>query len=232
MSLHLQSQVLGTACVDIDCQLQELIEKILRLQVNPFQFVIVVEGAEFHALQAHGRDYLAEHLSHQLQKDVIWVQDGMNNGIDRYYIGPLETFIAGNRMLISIDGRAVLVHKPLARVVSSVTQTRNTRAKVKISRPPNSYILYRKDHHKIIKASNPAYTNNQISKVLGQAWKQEKADVRSRYKKMAEELKQNLLRAHPDYRYAPRRPGERRRRARRARVEPTESIHEDTEGHL
>ncbi|KAM0524264.1 hypothetical protein ACHAP9_002650 [Verticillium nonalfalfae] len=205
--MQLQCQVLGTANVDIDSQLQELITKILRLQVNPFQFVIVVEAAEFHALQAHGRDYLAEHLSHQLQKDVIWVQDGMNNSIDRYYIGPLETFIAGNRMLVSIDGRA----------------SRRT-VKVKISRPPNSYILYRKDHHKLIKAANPAYTNNQISKVLGQAWKQEKADVRARYQTMAEELKQNLLRAHPDYRYAPRRPGERRRRNRRVAAEATSGM--------
>ncbi|RNJ60907.1 hypothetical protein D7B24_004995 [Verticillium nonalfalfae] len=225
MSMQLQCQVLGTANVDIDSQLQELITKILRLQVNPFQFVIVVEAAEFHALQAHGRDYLAEHLSHQLQKDVIWVQDGMNNSIDRYYIGPLETFIAGNRMLVSIDGRAVLVHKPLARQAQSMTSNQSRRTvKVKISRPPNSYILYRKDHHKLIKAANPAYTNNQISKVLGQAWKQEKADVRARYQTMAEELKQNLLRAHPDYRYAPRRPGERRRRNRRVAAEATSGM--------
>ena len=36
--------------------------------------------------------------------------------------------------------------------------------KVKIPRPPNAYILYRKDHHRQIREQNPGLHNNEICK--------------------------------------------------------------------
>ncbi|KAM0325122.1 hypothetical protein ACHAQA_007661 [Verticillium albo-atrum] len=216
MALYLQSQLLGTADPNIDPWLEGLIEKILKLQLNPFQRVIVVEAADYHTLEDIGRAYLAEHLSHQLQKDVMWVMDGMNLGIDRYYVGPLETFLSGDRMLLSINGLAVLVHKPRTKESLDEIHGRSRGARVKIARPPNPFILYRKDHHKIVKAAHPELNNNQISQVLGNSWNIETQETRDRYRRMSAEIKKNLMQAHPDYRYSPRRPGERQRRARRA----------------
>lgn len=36
--------------------------------------------------------------------------------------------------------------------------------RIKIPRPPNAYILYRKDKHSVIKAENPGMHNNEICK--------------------------------------------------------------------
>lgn len=43
----------------------------------------------------------------------------------------------------------------------------------------------------------------------------ETREVRAQYKAMADRVKQALLAKHPNYQYRPRRPTERRRRARR-----------------
>ena len=36
--------------------------------------------------------------------------------------------------------------------------------KMKIPRPPNAYILYRKDHHRGVRQQNPGLHNNEICK--------------------------------------------------------------------
>lgn len=38
--------------------------------------------------------------------------------------------------------------------------------KIKIPRPPNAYILYRKDHHREIRDRNPGLHNNEVCKSL------------------------------------------------------------------
>ncbi|KAL2758409.1 hypothetical protein ACRALDRAFT_2097723 [Sodiomyces alcalophilus JCM 7366] len=140
--------------------------------------------------------------------------------MERYFVGPIEEFISENRMLISIDGGAVLVERPTGKGILDKIRgdDKSKRKPQRISRPPNAYILYRKDHHQMIKAAHPSYTNNDISKVLGSAWKNESEEVREKYHRMANEIKQDLMRAHPEYRYTPRRPHERRRRARRVQT--------------
>ena len=37
---------------------------------------------------------------------------------------------------------------------------------VKIPRPPNAYILYRKERHHLVKAANPGITNNESCKFI------------------------------------------------------------------
>nr|ALI93548.1 MAT1-2-1 [Hypocrella siamensis] len=86
--------------------------------------------------------------------------------------------------------------------VCSPGSTKTTR----IPRPPNAYILYRKERHKEVKEANPGITNNEISQILGRAWNKEGGDIREKYKDMAERVKQALLKKHPDYRYKPRKP--------------------------
>lgn len=36
----------------------------------------------------------------------------------------------------------------------------------KIPRPPNAYILYRKERHSLVKETNPGITNNEICKFV------------------------------------------------------------------
>jgi hypothetical protein len=44
--------------------------------------------------------------------------------------------------------------------------------------------------------------------ILGKQWANETSEVRSKYKKMADDMKRKLHEKHPDYRYAPRRSSE------------------------
>ncbi|KAF4996605.1 hypothetical protein FDECE_12374 [Fusarium decemcellulare] len=86
------------------------------------------------------------------------------------------------------------------------------KGETKIPRPPNAYILYRKERHHLVKKLNPGITNNQISQVLGQCWNMETREVRAQYKSMAEAIKKDHREKHPGYQYKPRRPSEKRRR--------------------
>ncbi|CAM1501673.1 Fc.00g036570.m01.CDS01 [Cosmosporella sp. VM-42] len=103
-----------------------------------------------------------------------------------------------------------------AAVGASQANTTAARAAIRIPRPPNAYILYRKERHHMVKQANPSITNNEISQVLGRAWNLESREVRFKYKDMAEAIKRALLAKYPDYQYKPRKPSEKRRRARRA----------------
>jgi hypothetical protein len=107
----------------------------------------------------------------------------------------------------------------------------------RLRRPPNAYILYRKDKHGEVKAENPGLDNNEIcmsnfpinrlelflkanvpiaAVIIGAMWKAESSEVRAEYHEKAQEVKRNLMIAYPDYRYIPRKSHEIRRRARRA----------------
>jgi hypothetical protein len=55
----------------------------------------------------------------------------------------------------------------------------------------------------------------------------ESRDVRAKYKALADEVKQALFEKHPDYQYRPRRPSEKRRRARRNPQAEEEEVDEE-----
>lgn len=51
---------------------------------------------------------------------------------------------------------------------------------------------------------------------MGKAWQEEDAQIRAEYNLMAKQIKDELLRKHPNYQYRPRRHGEKKtRRSRR-----------------
>ncbi|KAL8407593.1 mating type protein MAT-1-2 [Gaeumannomyces avenae] len=101
---------------------------------------------------------------------------------------------------------------------NNVAQDPKPQKEEKIPRPPNAYILYRKEFHATVKANNPGIHNNMISVILGKQWANETPVMRSKYKKMADDIKRKLHEKHPDYRYTPRRSSEiiRRRTNRQA----------------
>ncbi|KAI9799445.1 MAG: hypothetical protein M1825_004545 [Sarcosagium campestre] len=95
--------------------------------------------------------------------------------------------------------------------------------KIKVPRPPNAFILYRKHHHPLLKAGNPNLHNNEISIILGRQWKSETPETQARFKTLAENVKQEHQRAHPEYQYAPRKASEKKRRASRKRKSASSS---------
>ncbi|KAH7157027.1 hypothetical protein EDB81DRAFT_881314 [Dactylonectria macrodidyma] len=75
----------------------------------------------------------------------------------------------------------------------------------KIPRPRNAFILYRQHHQAQVVAQNPNLSNPEISKIIGEQWKDESEDIKNNWKGLAEEEKLRHQRQYPDYRYQPRR---------------------------
>ncbi|APA07257.1 hypothetical protein SS1G_04006 [Sclerotinia sclerotiorum 1980 UF-70] len=85
--------------------------------------------------------------------------------------------------------------------------------KPKIPRPANEWILYRADNHIPIKKAYPGITNNEISSIIAGMWAAETPERRLKYKIRADLLKEAHKKAYPTYKYAPRKPSEKKRRA-------------------
>ncbi|CAM1503933.1 Fc.00g015240.m01.CDS01 [Cosmosporella sp. VM-42] len=75
----------------------------------------------------------------------------------------------------------------------------------KIPRPRNAFILYRQHHQAQVVAQNPTLSNPEISKIIGEQWKEEAEHVKANWKGLADEEKQRHQHKYPDYRYQPRR---------------------------
>ncbi|KAH7155018.1 hypothetical protein B0J13DRAFT_654554 [Dactylonectria estremocensis] len=68
-----------------------------------------------------------------------------------------------------------------------------------------AFILYRQHHQAQVVAQNPNLSNPEISKIIGEQWKEEPEDIKTNWKGLAEEEKLRHQRLYPDYRYQPRR---------------------------
>ncbi|KND94160.1 Repressor of filamentous growth 1 [Tolypocladium ophioglossoides CBS 100239] len=75
----------------------------------------------------------------------------------------------------------------------------------KIPRPRNAFILYRQHHQAQVTADNPKLSNPDISKIIGEKWKNEAEEGKQYWKKLAEEEKTRHQNQYPHYRYQPRR---------------------------
>ncbi|KAK4453711.1 repressor of filamentous growth 1 [Podospora aff. communis PSN243] len=75
----------------------------------------------------------------------------------------------------------------------------------KIPRPRNAFILYRQAHQTQVKLQNKNLPNPEISKIIGERWRDEPEEEKSQWKQLAEEEKLRHQRQYPDYRYQPRR---------------------------
>lgn len=95
----------------------------------------------------------------------------MRSTTDRWILGPCEEFVSGPHMIVSVNGIAIIVQRPphqfLEEASGSDAGTHyagspEPQCKTKVPRPPNAYILYRKDHHAKVKKLDSQLTNNQI----------------------------------------------------------------------
>ncbi|PHH82639.1 hypothetical protein CDD82_5275 [Ophiocordyceps australis] len=199
----------------------------LQGQINPFGQVLCLEGPIYRTLHDGARDYIANKFMEHIGQSVIYVLDG--NGPDRVYLGAPRHFLAGSGKIFCLPGDKLYWTRDYgAHTMNTAESSSNSEPKkeVTIRRPPNAYILYRKERHHLVKNSNPKITNNEISQILGKAWNLETPEIRLKYKIMSDDLKKALLEKHPDYQYRPRRPSERRRRRR------TQKSPEDNEAGL
>ncbi|WBW72328.1 M-specific HMG-box DNA-binding transcription factor Mc at silenced MAT2 locus [Schizosaccharomyces osmophilus] len=71
-------------------------------------------------------------------------------------------------------------------------------------RPPNAFILYRKEKQSLLSETNPGMTNAEVSKLVGQLWKEESNEVKLKYFKMSECYKTEHEKLYPNYKYQPR----------------------------
>jgi hypothetical protein len=70
-----------------------------------------------------------------------------------------------------------------------------------------AFILYRQHHQASVAAANPGLPNPEISKIIGDQWRQQSDEVKDTWKKLADEEKVRHQIQYPDYRYQPRRGG-------------------------
>ncbi|KAL7790734.1 mating type protein MATa1 [Trichoderma ceciliae] len=190
----------------------------LKDQINPFLRVLCINGNIYRLMDSYGKRYMAKKFMEHTREAVMYCRDG--NGQDRHYLGAPRHFIANGGVVHSPDGFEPFWTMDYGLNVrlepATVCQPTVPSKPAKIPRPPNAYILYRKDRHNIVKAANPGITNNEISQILGRAWNQESREIRQKYKEMSEEIKLALLEKYPDYQYKPRKSSEKRRRTRRS----------------
>ncbi|RDL40311.1 uncharacterized protein BP5553_00290 [Venustampulla echinocandica] len=96
-------------------------------------------------------------------------------------------------------------------VPSSATPTREQvclcQPDPKIPRPRNAFILYRQHYQAQVIAQHPGLANPEISKIIGEQWREQAPEVKNEWKRLADEEKQRHQRQYPGYRYQPRRAG-------------------------
>nr|AKM95189.1 mating-type protein MAT1-2-1 [Cordyceps militaris]AKM95190.1 mating-type protein MAT1-2-1 [Cordyceps militaris]AKM95191.1 mating-type protein MAT1-2-1 [Cordyceps militaris]AKM95192.1 mating-type protein MAT1-2-1 [Cordyceps militaris]AKM95193.1 mating-type protein MAT1-2-1 [Cordyceps militaris] len=194
--------------------------------INPFVKVLSIDGLIYRSLTVKTKRSLAENFVKHVQEPVMFCRDG--SGPDRYFLGNPRHLMSGTGIILAAaEVEPIWFEQPgLKYQKATMCQSSLPRKHIKIPRPPNAYILYRRDRHTLVKKSEPHLSNNEVSQVLGKAWNAEPPEVRQRYKEMSERIKKALLERHPQYQYQPRKPSERKRR--RKRTQDTESQSSET----
>ncbi|POR38139.1 Repressor of filamentous growth 1 [Tolypocladium paradoxum] len=114
---------------------------------------------------------------------------------------------AGHGMLDSPDANAAGAQKQhgsrdmvcLCTPAPKIPRPRNA------DQPAAAFILYRQHHQAQVTADNPKLSNPDISKIIGEKWKNEAEEAKQYWKKLAEEEKARHQNQYPNYRYQPRR---------------------------
>ncbi|KAK5112137.1 hypothetical protein LTR62_004480 [Meristemomyces frigidus] len=72
-----------------------------------------------------------------------------------------------------------------------------------------AFILYRQHHQAQVVSQHPGLANPEISKIIGEQWQNQSAEVKAKWKGLAEEEKLRHQQQYPSYRYQPKRNGRR-----------------------
>nr|AYN77762.1 mating-type protein MAT1-2-1 [Berkeleyomyces basicola] len=196
------------------------------VQLSPFSKVAAIHSNMVLALSEESTKTLLRDFSTIIGAPALLVRD--SSDLDRFFIGSITDFNTTERSLVSVAGynhfvlvKAVSLNSiskdsiidPSATLPQTDTPGKRKQA-ARIPRPPNAYIMYRKDRHREIRARFPDIDNNEISRILGKQWREESASVRTHYQELAISYKKIFMEAFPDYQYRPRKANEKKRRNR------------------
>lgn len=150
------------------------------IQLSPMNTIIHIPGFLFRVMDNRTKDRIAQKAQYvsrfprifsrceanisraQMSMEFMYCRDGTH--VDRYLLGPVSTFCSEQYALLDIVGELpVLMPPPVSPQDEPAGPVGNDeQADRKIPRPPNAYILYRKDRHQEVKDANPGITNNEI----------------------------------------------------------------------
>ena len=98
--------------------------------------------------------------------------------------------------------------KKRTRVARKRTYTRPARSTDghggSVKRPRNAFIIYRNENTHRIVCENPEIPFAQLSRAIGEQWRQESEEVRGSYYRKADEEKAELLKMYPDFKFQKR----------------------------
>ncbi|TAQ87799.1 hypothetical protein B7494_g3871 [Chlorociboria aeruginascens] len=107
---------------------------------------------------------------------------------------------------IPIVDIAAFVNRSLRKRQREVEKTLKTKNPGKVKRPMNSFMLYRKAYQHRAKDFCLQHNHQLVSQVCGASWPLEPADVRDQFVEWARIEKVNHEKAHPGYKFTPKRP--------------------------
>ncbi|KAG6061491.1 hypothetical protein E4U17_001287 [Claviceps sp. LM77 group G4] len=205
------------ATSSLDSDQREAIWSQLQMQLNPFVEVLCLDGSLYRMLDTGAKTFIATRFMKHVKESVLYCIDG--TGHDRVFLGAPRHFVVGGGMLLRPGGLEPfwIVRSETKEKTPAICAPSNAADPKKIPRPPNAYILYRKERHNAVKEANPGISNNEISQVLGKSWNLETRELRQRYKEMSENIKIAFHEKYPNYTYRPRKPSEKKRRAKRVK---------------
>nr|WRK64994.1 putative mating-type 1-2-1 protein [Ceratocystis platani] len=199
-----------------------ILRKIFDMMFPQFLYhavnIAVIEANLVLLLKPKSKNFLLKSTTLTLGTEVHLVRDLQQP--HRFLIGKSMLFDTHQRSAVSIPGcEDPLWFDVIPRsLIRPAPQVSKKKVEYRVPRPPNAYILYRKDKHRGVKARNPHMDNNDISRWLGERWRFETLKIRDHYQKTATDYKEMFMLTYPDYQYRPRKANQRKRRAKRAAV--------------
>lgn len=91
-----------------------------------------------------------------------------------------------------------------ARITSNIEQQAHG-SQTRIKRPLNPFMVWSCEKRKIIAMKNPKMHNNDISKQLGEEWKNMPPEKKQKFIDKSKELREEHKKQYPHYKYCPRR---------------------------
>ncbi|CAG8526418.1 45219_t:CDS:2 [Gigaspora margarita] len=91
-------------------------------------------------------------------------------------------------------------------------------------RPPNAFILYRREKQPAILAAHRHLTNAQISRYIADLWRSETNETRLHWEREADKTKLEHMKAYPNYVYRPNKKGKNDKKRRERRKSSNSSL--------
>ncbi|KAI9249768.1 high mobility group box domain-containing protein, partial [Phascolomyces articulosus] len=89
------------------------------------------------------------------------------------------------------------LHQPTV----TTSEQQQMEAPIRVTRPPNAFLLFNKEMRKQLKDSNPSMKVAEISKEIGERWKNLSPEEKSRYVSQANSIKETQRALHPNSMY-------------------------------